>query len=276
MGSANQRIAMSTFPPIVEIPGDLASGLLFLCDHASNALPPEYGDLGLPAEAFSRHIAYDIGAAPLTRAFAAATGAPAIMTTWSRLLLDPNRGRDDPTLVMRLSDGQVVPGNHPITEQEIARRVERFLLPYDDAIAAILDRFAAARIVPVVISTHSFTPIWRGRARHLHVAMLHDADARLARPLIRWLSEDPTLVVGDNEPYDGALAGDTLYRHATRRGLPNVILEVRQDLIADEGGVRAWAERLAPLLKRLAADPELRRVEYHGSRTGPVPPWTGR
>jgi predicted N-formylglutamate amidohydrolase len=267
---------MTDFPPTRHIPGDLASALLFLCDHASNALPPEYGGLGLPPEAFQRHIAYDIGAAPLTRALAAALNAPAILTTWSRLLLDPNRGRDDPTLVMRLSDGQVVPGNHPITEAEIEARLKRLYDPYDDAIRAELDRFAMARIVPIVIAIHSFTPVWRGRPRPWHIAMLHDADRRLADPLIAALREDPTLVVGDNEPYDGALKGDTLYRHATRRGLPNVILEIRQDLIADDGGVRAWAHRLVPILRALAADPDLRRVAYHGSRTGPVEPWTGR
>lgn len=267
---------MTPFPPTLNIDGDLASGLLFLCDHASNTLPPEYGDLGLPAEAFRRHIAYDIGAAPLTRALAEALNAPAILTTWSRLLLDPNRGRDDPTLVMRLSDGQVVPGNHPISEDEIEARLKRFYDPYDEVIRDTLDRFAMARIVPIVISIHSFTPIWRGKARPWHIAMLHDADRRVADPLIAALGEDPTLVVGDNEPYDGALKGDTLYRHATRRGLPNVILEIRQDLIADDGGVRQWADRLAPILRRLADDQNLRRVAYHGSRTGPVEPWTGR
>lgn len=266
--------AMSAFVPVEEIPGDLQSGLLFLCDHAANHLPKEYGDLGLPAAAFERHIAYDIGAAALTRSMAAATGAPAVLTTFSRLLIDPNRGRDDPTLVMQLSDGQIVPGNHRLTDDELERRLTRFYDPYDRAIEAWLERFQAARIVPIVVSTHSFTPMWKGVARRWHAGILWDKDSRLARLLIDGLAADPTLVVGDNEPYDGALIGDVCYRHATRRGLPNALIEVRQDLVAHDAGVAIWAERLVPLLQRAANDTSVRRVEYWGSRTGPVTPWS--
>jgi predicted N-formylglutamate amidohydrolase len=264
---------MTEFPPVEMIDGAASSGLLFLCDHASNALPSEYGDLGLPPEAFSRHIAYDIGAAPLTRALAARFGAPAVLTTWSRLLLDPNRGRDDPTLVMQLSDGQIVPGNHRVSAAEVERRLRRFYDPYDAAIVAALDRFAAAGEVPIVVSTHTYTPAWKGQPRPWHAGILWDTDPRVARPLLKGLAAEPGLVVGDNEPYTGALRGDTIWRHATRRGLPCALLEVRQDLVADEAGVAEWAGRLAPLLAACAADPEIRRVEYWGSRTGPMPPW---
>ncbi len=107
------------FEPVEHIAGGSDAGVLFLCDHASNALPPEYGDLGLPAELFQRHIAYDIGAATLTRSLAKTFAAPAVLTTYSRLLIDPNRGADDPTLVMRLSDGAIIPGNAGVSGQEI-------------------------------------------------------------------------------------------------------------------------------------------------------------
>jgi predicted N-formylglutamate amidohydrolase len=253
--------------PVDAVPGAIESGLVLLCDHASNALPPEYGDLGLPPEAFARHIAYDIGAAEVTRGLARGLRAPALLTTWSRLLLDPNRGRDDPTLVMRLSDGQIVPGNRHVDEAEIERRLQRFYDPYDAAITAELDRFAAAGVVPIVVSMHSFTPAWKGVPRPWHVGLLTDRDYRVTTPLLVALKADPLLVVGDNEPYDGALAGDTLHRHATRRGLPNTLVEIRQDLIADKAGVAAWVERLVPMLAALAADTTLRRVEYWGSRT---------
>jgi predicted N-formylglutamate amidohydrolase len=263
---------MPSFAPVEEIPGDLRAGLLFVCDHASNRLPPEYGGLGLPPEAFRRHIAYDMGAAALTRRLAALSGAPAALTTYSRLLIDPNRGRDDPTLVMQLSDGQVVPGNHGVSDAEIAARIARFYEPYDVAIESWLTRFRAADVVPIFVSTHSFTPIFRGRARPWHAGVLWDKDPRLARRLLDGLAADPTLVVGDNEPYDGALAGDVCWRHATRRGLPNALIEIRQDLVASEMDVEAWARRLWPILRSAAQDRGLRKVEYWGSRTGPVPP----
>src|SRR3954453_12367657 len=121
--------------PVDIVDGAVESGALILCDHASNAVPPDLGDLGLPEAEFRRHIAYDIGAAAVTRSLARRLNAPAILTRFSRLIIDPNRGRDDPTLVMRLSDGAVVPGNAKVDEAEIQRRIERFYDPYDDAIA---------------------------------------------------------------------------------------------------------------------------------------------
>ena len=136
---------LSLEPHLVEIiPGSVESGILILCDHASNAVPPDLGDLGLPESEFQRHIAYDIGAASVTRSLAQRLGAPAILTRFSRLIIDPNRGRDDPTLVMRLSDGAVVPGNAKVDEAEIQNRIERFYDPYDAAISTAIHRAVAA------------------------------------------------------------------------------------------------------------------------------------
>src|SRR3954447_16764436 len=148
--------------PVDIIDGAVESGALILCDHASNAVPPDLGDLGLPETEFQRHIAYDIGAAAVTRSLARRLGAPAILTRFSRLIIDPNRGRADPTLVMRLSDGAVVPGNAHITEKEILRRIERFYDPYDMAIAQAIQRGLDAGSPPVIVTVHSFTPHWRG------------------------------------------------------------------------------------------------------------------
>ena len=249
-----------------------AGGLLLLCDHASPALPPEYGDLGLPPAAFGRHIAYDIGAAGITRRLAAALGAPAVLTTYSRLLIDPNRGLDDPTLVMRLSDGAIVPGNARADAAEIARRIERFWTPYRAAIRAEVDATVARGQTPVVFAIHSFTPAWKGEPRPWKAAILWDDDPRLAVPLIDALRAEPDLGgaddVGDNQPYDGAHEGSTLHDIATMFGFPGALIEVRQDLIADDAGQAAWAARLARLLAPILADPALRAPRAITTRTG--------
>jgi predicted N-formylglutamate amidohydrolase len=267
--SAALKLAIPPFEPhpVESIDGAIESGVLILCDHASNAVPPDLGDLGLPAEQFERHIAYDIGAAAVTRSLARRLGAPAILTRFSRLVIDPNRGRDDPTLVMRLSDGAVVPGNAEVDEAEVAARIARFYDPYDAAITAAIERAMRAGHPPVIVTVHSFTPIWRGWPRPWHVGILWDADERFARPLLDGLSAEAGLVVGDNEPYDGALAGDTVDRHATVRGLANALIEIRQDLIASDEGAEEWAERFARLLKPLAAQESLRTPRIQASRT---------
>ncbi len=253
--------------PVEIIDGALDSGILILCDHASNAVPPDLGDLGLPETEFKRHIAYDIGAAAVTRSLARRLDAPAILTRFSRLIIDPNRGRDDPTLVMRLSDGAVVPGNARVDEAEVQRRIARFYDPYDAAISAAIHKAMAAGHPPVIVTVHSFTPIWRGWPRPWHVGILWDADDRFARPLIDGLMAEEGLVVGDNEPYDGALAGDTVDRHATIRGLANALIEIRQDLIAAQEGAEEWAERFARLLEPLARQADLRSPRLYPSRT---------
>jgi predicted N-formylglutamate amidohydrolase len=262
--------------PFVRIAGDSVSSLILLCDHASNRVPDEFGDLGLPHAELSRHIAYDPGAAAVTRRLAARIGAPAMMSTFSRLVIDPNRGEDDPTLVMRLSDGALVPGNVHVDGSEKRRRIARFHQPYHAAIAAEIDDRLARGIVPALISIHSFTPVWRGRARPWHIGVLWDCDRRLAAPLIAALAADPTLNVGDNEPYTGALHGDTLYRHGTRRGLAHALIELRQDLIADDDGADAWAARLAVILTDLNRLENVHEIRHHRSRTDPVDPIGGQ
>jgi len=265
--------------------------LLLLCDHASGALPAAYGTLGLPPHLLDTHIAYDIGAAHMTRALAAAFDAPAILGRYSRLLIDLNRGTDDPTLVMKLSDGSIIPGNRDAGAAEMARRVALFHAPYHEAITAEIQRIqarlplcaqrmegevAVARRplslahrarerprrakagggrqtdndrlgAPALVSIHSFTPAWKGRARPWEVGVLWDRDGRLARPLMAGLSA-AGFAVGDNEPYSGALENDTLNRHGTKTGLPHVLIEVRQDLVGDRMAAEAFARRLEPIL----------------------------
>lgn len=254
-------------PPFESLAGSPRSRIVLLCDHASNRLPRAYGDLGLPARELERHIAYDIGAAALTRMLADRLEAPALLTSYSRLLIDPNRGEDDPTLVMRLSDGAVVPGNARIDDAEKERRIARYHRPYHAAVNALLDARLADGVVPQIVSMHSYTPVWKGVPRPWQVGILWGSDPRFALPLIAALAEDPALVVGDNEPYSGALENDTLHRHGIMRGIPHVLIEVRQDLIGDPGGVAEWADRLAPLLATIATRTELQEIRHFG----PVP-----
>ena len=248
------------YVPFEVIPGDPACGFVLLCDHATNALPERYGTLGLPQSELERHIGYDIGVEGVTRQIAVELGIPAVLSRFSRLLIDPNRGRDDPTLVMRISDGAVVPGNARADRAEIDYRLNRFYLPYDRAIEQAIEAGMAAGRPPALFSIHSFTPIWRGVQRPWHVGILWDRDDRFARPLIDAFREDAGLVVGDNEPYTGELEGDTMNRHGTRRGLAHALIEVRQDLIAERDGINEWADRLTIMLKRFARYPGLSEI----------------
>lgn len=247
--------------------GTLEAGLILLCDHACNALPSEFGDLGLSRADLDRHIGYDIGTEVMTRILAARFEAPALFTRFSRLLIDPNRGPDDPTLVMRISDGALVPGNAAIDAAGIEARRIRYHQPYHAAIERTLDTVLAAGVVPVIVSIHSFTPMMKRRQRPWHVGILWDNDPRLSVALIERLRGENDLVIGDNEPYDGALAGDTLEIHATRRGLANTLIEVRNDLISTEADAISWGERLAGILAPLLRAPGLDQILKVGSRS---------
>ena len=235
-----------------------------------NKLPDQYGRLGLPETAFARHIAYDIGVESLCRMLAEQLGVPAVLGGFSRLLIDPNRGEDDPTLIMKISDGAIIPGNHPISDDEWNHRIETFHRPYHHAVAQTIAGVAETTgKAPLVLSLHSFTPSWKGVPRPWHASVLWDTDHRAVVPLLAKLREDNDLLIGDNEPYDGALKGDTLYRHCMISGIPHALLEMRQDLIGDADGIAAWASRLGPIFEAMNADPALHEYQVHASRTGP-------
>jgi predicted N-formylglutamate amidohydrolase len=261
----------AVFAPFDIIEGDRKRGIVLVADHAHRELPEEYGDLGLPASEFDRHIAYDIGVEAVTRKLAALLGVPAVMARFSRLLIDPNRGEDDPTLIRQLYDGTVVPGNYPMAAEERERRLDRFYRPYHDAVAAMVASVAhESGAAPFIFSVHSFTPVMQGNIRPWHVGVLWDMDHRAPWPLIEKLAEDKSLVVGDNEPYDGALRGDTMFRHAIVNGFAHALIEIRQDLIADDRGATEWAERLTPIVDAINRRPDIHEVKQFGSRTGPV------
>lgn len=240
---------LMTIHPFEIIGADRDSPWLVTCDHASNHVPPAIlpGGLGISKCDINRHIAYDLGASGLARALAAALQAPAILSQFSRLVIDPNRGEQDPTLLMRLYDGTIIPGNRHAGPAERERRLALLYRPYHAALAAL----AARRPDRVILAIHSFTPFLRGRPpRPWQVGVLYSPlDARLSRPLIALLQAEPGLCVGDNEPYAGHLPGDAIDRHALQQGRHNTLIELRQDLIADAPSQLAWAIRLAPILR---------------------------
>jgi len=227
----------------------LPTNILFLCDHASNAVPPELDSLGLPEDAFDSHIAYDIGAGALTAALAERFDAPSVLGRWSRLVVDPNRGSDDPTVVMRLSDGRIIPKNRDITQAEIEGRIKRYYAPHHAEIEKRISEIQASGQTPILVSIHSFTPVWRGIPRPWQFGILWDRDGRLAGPLVERLRQEENLTVGDNEPYVGTLENDCMYRHGTMNGFPHALIEIRQDLIADDKGVSKIAAFLEPALR---------------------------
>ena len=226
---------------------------LVTCDHATNRVPPwvNGGDLGIAPADMARHIALDVGAAGLAAELARHLDSPCILSDFSRLVIDPNRGEDDPTLLMKLYDGTIIPANRHADAAETERRLAALHRPYHDA----LERLAARRPDTVICAIHSFTPALRGRPpRPWQVGILYShRDHRLSRRLIDLLRAEPDLCVGDNEPYSGHLPGDSIDRHALTPGRHNTLVELRNDLIATSADQAAWATRLAPLLQRALA-----------------------
>jgi len=241
-------------PPPIELLEAGAGPVLLVADHAGRAIPRRLGSLGLPAAALGLHIAHDIGIADLTRALRRRLDASGVMTGYSRLVIDCNRRLEDPTSIAQESDGVEVPGNRGLAPAERRRRAAAVFAPYHAAIAALLARRRQQRRPTVFVSMHSFTPRMNGVDRPWHLGVLWDKDARIAGPLLKRLRADGDLVVGDNEPYDARTGeGYTVEAHAARVGLPHVLLEIRQDLIAEPPAAERFADRLAPVLAPLVA-----------------------
>lgn len=230
-----------------------------LCDHASNRVPRALDNLGLPPAELERHIAWDIGAAAITRRLAAHFDAPAVLAGYSRLVIDCNRRLEDTESILSRSDGIAIPGNRKLTGEDAAARVQACFEPYHRACADVLDRVEARGDTPPVVMMHSFTPDLNGTRRPWHAGVLWDReDGRMALPLLRALRARNDLLVGDNEPYDGASPhGYTMPTHAARHGRANVQIEVRQDLVADEAGIEHWSGLLIEALSGVLADPSL-------------------
>jgi predicted N-formylglutamate amidohydrolase len=236
-------------PPFEEFSG--RAPVLLVCDHASNRVPRALEGLALPPERFQEHIAWDIGAAAVTRLLSPLLDAPAILCGYSRLVIDCNRDPTDPSSIPPISDGIAIPGNAALSPQDRAARRAAIFAPYHAAIARHL---AGVPGIAALISIHSFTPVMNGFVRPWHVGVLWDDDPRIAVPLLGALGAEPGLCVGDNLPYSARdPVGHTVEHHAQASGLPHVAIELRQDLIASDAGAREWAARLARLLKPVLA-----------------------
>lgn len=225
------------------LPDQLPGGAdtLLLCDHASNAVPPGIG-LGIDPALLDKHIAIDIGAAPLTRALAERLQAPAILATVSRLVIDLHREPDRPDLIPLSSDGHPIPGNLAADRLD---RIACFHAPYHAAIAAQIRRQRPVFIAAI----HSFTSaLETGSApRPWEIGILYNRDTRAARIAIELL-QGAGIITGDNQPYSGRDLNTTLNRHAEANGIPSFAIEVRNNLIDTPEGVARWADILAPIL----------------------------
>lgn len=244
---------------------------LIICDHASNDIPAAFDNLGLSDEILQTHIAYDPGAVEVARAISEGLGCPLIESRFSRLLIDPNRGLDDPTLVMKLSDGSIIPGNRRVDpyqqKAEWQHRIDAYYKPYDSAIAQAVAAAQADKCAPIILSVHSFTDNWRGFARPWEAGVLWDKDPRLAELMLRYMGQFDGLTFGDNEPYTGRRAGETLYRHGTKNGLAHAIIELRQNQIETAQQQAFWAARLVDFMRHAVSQEALTKVTHYGSVT---------
>lgn len=240
-------------PRPVEIVAALRDPFVFVCEHASNRMPRALGDLGLPAEAFQRHIAFDPGAAALTRQLAARFGGAAVLQAYSRLVIDCNR---EPTLadaITPFSEDTAIPGNSGLDQPAREARIAAVWTPFHAALDDLLGARLAEGRPTALVTLHSFTPVWRGIARPWHVGIIQTGDRVMADPMLAALGRDAALVVGDDQPYSAKDNVDyTIRRHGRARGIPHVMIEVRNDLLADDAAVAAWTDRLAAALGETA------------------------
>jgi predicted N-formylglutamate amidohydrolase len=226
------------------------AGFLLTADHAGQAVPRVLGDLGVSEVELARHIAWDIGIAGVTRRLSALLDAPAVLQHYSRLVVDCNRPACADSAFPEVSELTAIPGNKGLGDAAKAARRGEIFAPYHAAIARMIER--RGRLIYVAM--HSFTPVYLGDARPMHVAVLYNRNPRFSRALAGLLRAEPGVVVGENEPYRVSDESDYgVPVHAERRGLDYVEIEIRQDLIQDEAGQAEWAARLARLLPKAAA-----------------------
>ena len=239
--------------PFEVLERDGPSSFFVVCDHAGRLIPRALGTLGLPDGELARHIAWDIGAAGVARRLSAALGAHTVLQRYSRLVVDCNRPLNAPDSIAARSERTAIPGNQGVGAAAAEARAQAVFHPYHDQIRAALDGRAARGQPTVLIAMHSFTPVFMDLPRPWQAGVLYNRDARLARALLAALRAEGDLAVGDNQPYAASAQTDySIIEHGERRGLLHVELEIRQDLIADEQGQTAWAQRLARLLPAAA------------------------
>lgn len=241
--------------PVEFIAGADHSAYLLTCDHAGRRLPQQLGTLGLSEAELQMHIAWDIGAAGVTRALSRHLSAAAFLQRYSRLVIDCNRPLGVASSIAQQSEHVLIPGNQDVSPEEAARRAAAVFEPYHRRIEQELARRKAAGQPTILIAIHSFTPRFMGADRQWHAGVLYQRDNRLGHALLRRLRAESGLEVGDNQPYAVSDLSDYgVVQYGERLGILHVELEIRQDLIEAEPGQLAWAERLARLLPAAVAD----------------------
>lgn len=224
---------------------------LLIADHASNRIPPEVGDIGVDAADMEKHVAWDIGTELLAMRLQSLLKCPAVIAEWTRLLIDLNRDPKHPGLVPEASDGIAIPYNVAMSSAEKMQRMQAYFAPYHQRISQEVDKLEK----PFLIALHSFTPQMDGFDRPWHMGFLWNSDARLSLRAAEIMAEiEPALAIGLNQPYSGKALNYTMDRHAERRGLPYLSLEIRQDLLTAPEQIAAWADRISILLRRLTGD----------------------
>jgi predicted N-formylglutamate amidohydrolase len=253
-------LGVSDTPPVFELNATGRSPFLFTSDHYGRLIPKPLGDLGLPETELTRHIAWDIGIAGVADRLSNMLGAHLIAQRYSRLVIDCNRPPRVASSIPRLSEATTIPGNEGLSREDAELRRRAIFDPYHRRIDEVIDRRLAAKRPTILVSLHSFTPVYAGVRRPWHIGTLYHRDKALPPLLLKALRAEGDLVVGDNEPYAVSDETDhTIPVHGEARGLTNSGIEIRQDLIADQSGQQQWAERLARILGEIEATlrPEL-------------------
>jgi len=236
--------------PFTQARRDGTSSFVIVVDHASARIPRQLGTLGLTAADLQRHIAWDIGALAVASRVAAALDAPLVAQNYSRLVIDCNR---DPTVassIPTVSETTPIPGNAQLSDEQRLARRRAIFDPYHTHIGALLDERAAAGRPTILVAQHSMTHVFKGLGREMHAAVLYNRDRRFAGLVLEGLRREPHLVIADNEPYFVSDATDyTIPRHGEARGLPHAEIEIRQDLLLDDGCQTEWATRLIRVLQ---------------------------
>jgi predicted N-formylglutamate amidohydrolase len=253
MRDMDQSMADGPFAPLIE-GADAPGRVVVVCEHASNHIPSAWGDLGLTEDQRRAHIAWDPGALGLARGLAQRLQAALIHASVSRLVYDCNRAPDMPGAMPVRSEIHDIPGNAAISPQERARRTAAVYVPFHDGLHALLMRRMALGLQPVVITIHSFTPVYFGQPRAVEFGIIHDADPTLAKAILSGAQAAGKLNSALNEPYSAKDdVTHTLRLHATPYGLPNAMLEIRNDLIASAQAEEHMADNLAPILAAAVA-----------------------
>ncbi len=230
------------------------SPVLIVCDHASNYVPLALNGLGIDQPHLQKHIAYDIGAAGVSRYMAGNMKVMAVLAGFSRLVLDPNRFLTAHDSIPSISDGVVIPGNESLSAADRMLRVEELFIPYHMAINHAISYLLRHFSMPLILSVHSYTPIFQGFERPWEIGVLWEGDDGVASLLIDYLRENTDYHVGENEPYHACNPlGYTVRTHAESNHYPHVLIEIRQDLISDSQGQLEFAGLLAGALEMIQA-----------------------